>query len=45
MAKKVLKASITRLIIEQHEKSFRSSPPTLYRFDKAKTPSHAILSL
>ncbi len=33
------------LIIEQHEKDFRTSLPTLDRHDKAKGSSHAIVSL
>jgi hypothetical protein len=39
--KKVLKLSISRLIIEHDEKNFRSSLPTLDRFDEAKKPSPA----
>jgi hypothetical protein len=45
MTKKVLKLSISRLLIEHHEKRFRSSLPTLDRIDKAKTPSHATVPL
>jgi hypothetical protein len=33
MAKKVLKLSMSRLIIEQHEKIFRSSLSNLYSSD------------
>ncbi len=41
----MLKLSITRLIIKHNEKSFRSSLPTLDRFDKSKKPSHATVPL
>jgi hypothetical protein len=42
---KVLKLSISQLIIEQHEKIFRSSLSTLERSDYAKKPTYATVSL
>jgi hypothetical protein len=45
MAKKVLKLSISWLIIEHHEQHFRFSLPTLDMTDEAKKPSHTTVPL
>ncbi len=44
-SEKSVKIGISRLIIEHHEKHFRSTLPPLNRFDEAKKQSHATVPL